>query len=353
MVEFSSHADDHADPEELPLVTESARVVDVAALDENRTEEIRPVAARLLGELGRGDLVTDETPVELDWDGLDALLDDPGDVAGTDELENLRYLAERYHRAYPSLLSIELRAEDEPIDFVPGQYVTIRFHDTPRPYSVASAPNDDTLEFCLRRVPGGRLTSDLFVNVEPGEEVVVRGPNGDFVLEDPSERDVAFVATGTGVAPLRSMIQYLFEEGRDVYDGDPRDVWLFFGCSWRDDLPYHDWFTELDEARDNFHYVPTLSRETYLSDWDGETNYVQETFVRYLVADADAVAEPDLDDDLGGVRAESPATDIDARIDPANLELYACGLSAMMERLVNVVARVGVADEHVHGESYG
>ncbi|MFB6146661.1 MAG: FAD-binding oxidoreductase [Halobacteriaceae archaeon] len=353
MASVREHMTQHDDPDELPLLTESARVTDVTALDENRSVEVRRAAARILDELGRGDLVDetddppdDEDPPAVDWDGVTALLD--GGDGGPIE-ERLSSLAERYHRAYPSLLSIALHESEEPIDFLPGQYVTVRFHETPRPYSVASSPTQSDLEFCVRRVPGGRLTSDLFEDLDTGDEVTVRGPNGEFVLGDPSSRDLAFMATGTGVAPLRSMIRYAFEEGLDVHDGEPRDVWLFLGCSWRDDLPYRDEFRRLGDEHDNFHFVPTLSREGYLTDWCGETAYVQETFVKYLADDVAA----DLAGDLATFRDESPATDVEARIDPGSLEVYACGVSAMVETLVDVVTAVGVPERRVEAEGYG
>lgn len=98
-----------------------------------------------------------------------------------------------------------------------------------------------------------------------GDHLSIRGPfGGEFVLQEPSTRDLVFLATGTGVAPLKSMIDYCFEEGLDEYRGTRRDVWLFLGASWVDDLPNYDAFRELSTARDNFHFVPTASRESFL-----------------------------------------------------------------------------------------
>lgn len=346
MESVRDHMDHHDDPAELSLVTESARVDGVTGLDHNRTEELRRAAARYLDELGRGEFVEETAPPRLDWEGATAFLEGADD--GPLE-EKLGYLTERYDRAYPSLLSLQLSEEDEALDFVPGQYVTIRFHDTPRPYSVASSPNRNHLAFCLRRVPGGRLTADLFEQLEPGDEVAIRGPNGDFVMEDSSSRDLAFLATGTGVAPLKSMIDYTFEENRDVSGGRKRDVWLFLGCSWKDDLPYRSEFRTLASDHENFHFVPTLSREEYLTDWAGETAHVQQAFLKYLADDV----ETDVSPDLTGYLDEAPNSDIEARITPGRLEVYACGVSAMVETLVDTAESAGVPAEHIHGEGYG
>jgi len=78
------------------------------------------------------------------------------------------------------------------------------------------------MEFCIRRVPGGRLTSELFIHVEEGNDVVVRGPYGEMALSNPSKRDVAFLSTGTDVAPFRGMIQHFFETGQDASRGTDR-----------------------------------------------------------------------------------------------------------------------------------
>ncbi|WP_255152035.1 FAD-binding oxidoreductase [Halorarius halobius] len=332
------------DPGDLPLVTESARVVDVSPLDHNRTDEVARRAADLLVERDRPDLLDrdGDGPPDVDWDGVADLLDDD------EGAEQLRHLRERHERPYPSLLSVSVDVDDA-VEFLPGQFFALRFDDTPRAYSAANSPADGGIEFCIRRVPDGRLTADLFEHVEVGDEVTVRGPNGEFVARDPSDRDAALLATGTGVAPLRSIIRYVFQEGEDSFEGEQRDIWLFLGCSWADDLAYHDEFRKLADDHDNFHFVPTLTRESYLTDWDGETDYVQQAFVKYLADDADA----DLSEELAPYREESPNTDIEARIDPESLDVYACGVSAMVEQLVDAVTDVGVPDEFVSAEGYG
>lgn len=181
--------------------------------------------------------------------------------------------------------------------------------------------------------------------------MTLRGPNGDFVLDEVSGREMLFVATGTGVAPLKGMIDYTFETHRDVHEGTRRDVWLVLGSSWKDDLPYHDAFTEYAEQRENFHYVPTLSREEYLSNWNGETDHVQHTFLKYL---EEGTVEPSrLDGEMREYVGAETATDVDARLDPNDLEVYACGVNAMVYPLVDVVRDAGVPETNVEAEGYG
>ena len=201
--------------EKVPLITQKARTTDVTALDEDRSDEVRCAMADLLRKNGREDLIGEGDPCSVDWEGVEGLVDD---VRGF-STEQFRRLRGRFERPHPSLISVELRPLEEDVAFVPGQFISVKFCGTPRAYSVASSPNDDVLRFCIRRVPGGRLTPQLCDGLSGDDEVTIRGPNGEFVLSEPSERDVAFLATGTGTAPFRSMIDYIFEEGRDVYEG--------------------------------------------------------------------------------------------------------------------------------------
>ena len=348
MATVREHMARHDDPGELPLVTESARVVDVTPMDEGRNDEVRHAVASCCEALDRPSLVErrPDEPPDVDWDGVESLLE--SGAAGP-VIDALADCYERFRRPYPSLLSIRVRVDDGPIAFVPGQYVTVRFMDTPRPYSVASSPTEDVLEFCVRRVPGGRLTTDLFESLDPGDEVTIRGPNGHFVLGEPSTRDLAFLATGTGVAPLKSMLEYALETGQDTADGTRRDCWCFLGCGWEDDLPYREYFRALDAEYEHVHFVPTLTRERHLTDWQGETAYVQRTLMKYLTDDAPDPVDPS----LAAYRDREPATDVDARIDPRNLEVYACGVSAMVETLLDAVEQVGVPERYASGEGFG
>ena len=338
--------------ETLPLITEGAEVVDVEAMDHNRRDEIETEVRETLRRhdaeelLARAATANDE---DVDWERFREAWDE-GDPPRVLE-KKFSTLRQRSKRAYPSLLKIRFDEDETDIDFAPGQYVTVRYGGVPRPYSIASSPNDDALEICVRRVPGGKLTTQLCSEAEVGDDVTLRGPNGEFTLQEPSGRDVVFLATGTGVAPFRSMIEYTFEEGRDEYGGEQRDVWLFLGTGWRDDLAYREEFRALDDEHDNFHFVPTLSREEYLTDWAGETAYVQQTLLKYVVDDA--LADVDLTDAVERIAGEDPNYDIDARIDPANAEVYACGTNVMVEGLTSVVRRLGVPDDYLESEGFG
>jgi len=337
------HASQHDAIADLPLITESARVRRVTKMDQDRRAEVTRAINRWVAEA-----VPAYTPIEgpADWDDLRARLVADGypEVA-----RRVATLTQRYDRPKPMLTRVELAA-DADVDFVAGQYIGFRYDGTSRAYSLASSPTRDTLEICVRRVPGGRLSPRICDDLAVGDEVTVRGPYGELVLQDSSPRDVVFLATGTGVAPLKSMIDYLFETGRDEYDGKQRDVWLFLGAAWADDLPYRAAFRRLARDRDNFHFVPCLSREPYLSDWDGETAYVQHALLKHI--DETTVATP-MGTLLGDRLEEEPDSDEPPSIDPANVDVYACGINAMVYSLVAAVERLGVPESRIESEGFG
>lgn len=345
------HLSQHDDPEDLPLITRRGRVALVEPMDADRRPEVERAVRRTLRNRDETELLeaagTDSG--RIDWERLWRALDrcDPSESLR----KRLSALRERGTREYPSLVRVRFEGGKADIDFVPGQYVTVRYGRRSRPYSIACSPTEDAIEICIRRVPGGRLSAELADRIEVSDEVTLRGPNGDFTLQDPSRRDMVFLATGTGVAPFKSMIDYAFEAGLGEYREETRHVWLFLGTGWEDDLPYREAFRRLDGERDNFHFVPTLSRERYLTDWDGETDYVQRTLLKYLVRDAANLA--DLPPALRRLVDEVPKRDVDARIDPGNVEVYACGTNAMVSELIDAAERIGVPDDRIRSEGYG
>ena len=336
-MEVRPYKGQHSRAEELPLVTDSARVTDAEAMDERRHREILSVLGK---QLDPYDISLEEDP---DWNRIERQL---AEADASRRVRNrVATLRERYQRPFPTLLRFQFETDD-PFDFVAGQYVSIRYRGRTRAYSVASSPNRDETELCVRRVAGGRLSPLLCEKLREGDELTVRGPYGEFLLKDPSNRELVFVATGTGVTPFKSMIDYTFEEGLD----EGRDVWLFLGAPWKDDLPYREEFRDLASDRSNFHFVPTLSRESYLSDWEGETAYIQNVLLKYL-ADDTVISKLGRDKERYLLRV--PNYEIDARLVPQQMEVYACGINAMIYSLLDTVDKIGVPEECVSLEGYG
>ena len=176
----------------------------------------------------------------------------------------------------PETRHLEFAVEGNPhFDFAAGQFVSmVAPHDgneITRAYSIASSPRNGSFDVCLNRVDGG-FFSNYLCDLQEGAAVQFHGPHGYFVLRHPVT-DSLFIGTGTGIAPLRGMIHWLFDPQHPERNRD-HQFWLVFGCRYRQDLYYNDEFEQLHREYPNFHYLPTLSRENQA--WGGACGYVQD-----------------------------------------------------------------------------
>ena len=177
-------------------------------------------------------------------------------------LTSVRELAPlTYHFEF---LSLEWEAR-----FVPGQFLSlteiIGDNDITRAYSIASPPDGRQFALCANLVAGGHFTPHLF-SMKPGDEVDFTGPWGSFILRRPAS-DSIFVATGTGIAPFRSMLPAALAAHPD------RKFTLIFGARHQHGLLYDAEFRALAAAHPNFAYQPTLTRCP--PEWSGCTGRVQ------------------------------------------------------------------------------
>jgi ferredoxin-NADP reductase len=212
--------------------------------------------------------------------------------------------------------------ELESFDFIPGQFVSAVANDPSgkeqtRAYSIASAVHENRFDLCLNRVDDG-FFSNLLVDLPVGGSIEVYGPNGFFTLREPVT-DSIFVATGTGVAPIRGFLQWLFPaDGSDRSAG--KEIWLVYGTRYASELYYREEFEAYAARHANFHYVPTLSRAP--ESWKGLHGYVQEHAGRIIEARARGMGLP------------LPVPPVDPGIPPAELKFdisaYICGLNAMI-----------------------
>ena len=163
--------------------------------------------------------------------------------------------------------------------FSPGQFVSITEEiagkEIVRAYSIASEP-DGTNRFalCLNKVSDGHMSPWLF-SLEPGSAIDIKPPLGMFTLR-PNERDVVLIATGTGVAPYRSIL-------RAVLGKTNRRFTLIFGTRFESTLLYNADFQHMTASfPEQFRYWPTLSRPE--ASWAGRVGYVQ-THLNEVIGD--------------------------------------------------------------------
>jgi CDP-4-dehydro-6-deoxyglucose reductase len=225
-------------------------------------------------------------------------------------IENETYNTRRYWIEVPELSSF---------DFLPGQFVTLDLpiHEKPnkrwRSYSIASWPDGtNVFELVIVLLDGGAGTTYIFNEVSIGSELIFRGAQGVFVLHDENlDKDLFLICTGTGIAPFRSMAHHIFRNNIPH-----RDIYVIFGCRSQKDLLYYDELRNLE--LENFHYIPTLSRE----EWTGKKGYVHAIYEEHC---AD----------------KQPAT------------FFLCGWKNMIDEAKQRIMALGYDRKAIHQELYG
>jgi ferredoxin-NADP reductase len=205
--------------------------------------------------------------------------------------------------------------EVDKFTFVPGQFVSMnRVIDgkkITRAYSIASAPSDtNRFELCLNLVHEGLLSPRLF-EMQPGEGIEIRPPLGMFVLRNPS-RDAVFIATGTGIAPFRSILKARLHETSQAFT-------LVFGVRHESHLMYREEFEEMARRFPNFRFLPTLSRPT--ESWTGRSGHVQ----------------THLEEAIGERR---------------DVDIFLCGLKLMVDDVRNILKEMGFDRKQILFEKY-
>ena len=231
--------------------------------------------------------------------------------------------------------------------FAAGQFVSAEAPDSigklqTRAYSIASAANANRFDVCVNRVEGGFFSNHLadLSDLPSGGTIQIHGPHGYFILKEPVT-DSIFVATGTGVAPMRAFAQWLFPEaGPDRSQG--KDIWLVYGTRYETEVYYREEFEALAARKPNFHYMVTLSRAG--ESWSGLRGYVQE-YVAKIVEERAARL---------GLPLPQPAPDPAIPKSDLSFEIYSyiCGLNNMVAGVRDKLAGYGWHRKQIVFERY-
>jgi NAD(P)H-flavin reductase len=214
------------------------------------------------------------------------------------------------------LFTIEL---DEKFEFESGQFINLMFeHDGVthrKPYSIASSKeNKDIIELTVNLVEEGTSTPKLFLK-QVGDSCSIMGPLGLFKLQQETElkkEKIALIGTGTGIAPLRSILFELLSNPRNE-----REVVLLFGTRTPEELLFNKEFEILKDEHPQLRYVKVISRPT--DNWEGRTGYVQEN--------------------------------LDC-IDLLNCEIYICGRPEMVAGVVDKALLGGAEESAIYSEKF-
>ena len=154
-----------------------------------------------------------------------------------------------------------------------GQYVEFILRDgARRSYSMATAPSllgtPPSIELHLRHLPGGKFTDVVFTTMKVRDILRIEGPFGSFFLREDSDKPLVLLASGTGFAPIKAII----DEMR--LKGDPRPMRLYWGCRHLGDLYQHAWAVEAAATLPQLSYIPVLSEARPQDAWQGRVGFV-------------------------------------------------------------------------------
>jgi len=207
--------------------------------------------------------------------------------------------------------------EPKTITFKPGQFISFEMphpqtgHLVTRPYSIASQPSrSDVITLLFNLVPGGPGSTYLF-NLKEGDKAHFKGPAGNFYLRGDPGRALLFIATGTGIAPIQSMLLANAEQP------DARPATLLWGLRGQRDLYYQEELAELNRRTPTLSIITTLSRPE--PGWSGESGRVLRL----------------IEERIASVK---------------NLAVYLCGNSAMIADATSLLQKKGLCP--IYREKY-
>lgn len=184
------------------------------------------------------------------------------------------------------VVRLQLPANDT-MRYHAGQYVEFILRDgARRSYSMANAPHTmlpaegaaptsgPSVELHIRHMPGGKFTDHVFTAMKEKEILRVEGPYGSFYLREDSGKPMVLLASGTGFAPIKALIEHM------QFKGITRPATLYWGGRRPGDLYLHDWVLARAAEMPNLRYVPVVSDALPEDDWMGRTGFVHQAVLQ-------------------------------------------------------------------------
>ncbi len=204
---------------------------------------------------------------------------------------------------------------DKELIFKAGQFLTLIIEENGEkftaPYSIASNPSEKrNIKLAIKLVNKGSVTSRLWKKSK-GEELKLMGPMGGFGIKESDKQKIFFIGTGTGIAPLKSMIESLLEEKTQ------KSLTLIFGERFEKEILFEKELRDLEKNHKNFKFISVISKPS--EDYKGKTGHVQENLK-------------------------------DLEIE--NSEAYLCGMPEMVEECKGILINGGIGEENIFFEKY-
>ncbi len=220
-------------------------------------------------------------------------------------------------RHSPSIVEIVVCA-DPLVDYRAGQYFdwVLPGIAPDRSFSAANRPGSARIEFHVRVYPGGQVSTRVERGeLMEGDVLTLRGPFGSAGLSQDDYRPAILVAGGTGLAPIKSVLDDAFARGSS------RTFQFFYGTRRREDLYHLDTMSAWSRVHSNFSFVPVLSDEPADSDWRGERGLVTEAVSRNVS-------------------------------DAFGAEAFLCGPPPMIDAAIPLLRKLGIDGSDIHYDKF-
>lgn len=185
-------------------------------------------------------------------------------------------------RAAPDVMILKLQLPaNQNLQYHAGQYIEFILQGgLRRSYSMANAPHalgsPPAIELHIRHMPGGRFTDHVFGAMKEREILRMEGPYGSFFLREDSAKPMVLLASGTGFAPIKALIEHL------QMKGSPRPTVLYWGGRRPQDLYLDAWCREQAATMHHLRYVPVVSDALPEDAWAGRTGFVHQAVMQDL-----------------------------------------------------------------------
>jgi CDP-4-dehydro-6-deoxyglucose reductase len=240
-------------------------------------------------------------------------VEDLGDVV-IPQAKTLACRISSLEKLAPDVIKVVLRLPPNvALNFIPGQYIDlIGPGGVRRSYSLANAPNaDNRLELHIRAVERGAMSQYWFNQSAANDLLRLHGPQGTFFLRNVAKRDLIFLATGTGIAPVKAMLETLSSFPADQ---KPQSITVVWGARHE-----HDLYFDVASLPGTQKYIFVLSRAD--ATWQGERGYVQDALLRHIS-------------------------------DLRNGVVYACGSDAMIHSAKSTLIAAGLPSQHFYSDAF-
>ncbi|MYN11309.1 CDP-6-deoxy-delta-3,4-glucoseen reductase [Pseudoduganella aquatica] len=214
------------------------------------------------------------------------------------------------------VISLQLPA-NETLQYRAGQYIEFLLRDGKRrSYSMATAPDNGPITLHIRHMPGGLFTDQVFSTMKERDILRFEGPLGTFFVREDSDKPMVLLASGTGFAPIKAIVEHL------VQTGSKRAMTLYWGGRRPQDLYMDALCREWAAKLPNFNYVPVVSNAEAEDNWSGRTGFVHQA-----------------------VMADLP--------DMSGYQVYSCGAPIMVETAkADFVAKCALPEEEFYADAF-